>query len=186
MKGGKIIKQENSFTFEDIFKQNERRIHYHIQKLHLQDPHREYYVEGIYALWVAYKKYEPDKGPMSTYFNYTIRNHLIDKIRKEKREQDKKEKMRQEVLLKGTTGNRHVRTDMSLPSERNDGAAEEVIVEELLEQLPALLTEKQMKWVMGRYIHGMSIREIAEQEGVTEFAVKSWGREVRKKLRSYK
>ncbi|WP_407939235.1 sigma factor [Oceanobacillus salinisoli] len=34
----------------------------------------------MYAMWTAYQKYEPDKGTLTTYFNYTIRNRLIDLI----------------------------------------------------------------------------------------------------------
>ncbi|WP_234402366.1 sigma factor [Oceanobacillus damuensis] len=43
-------------------------------------------------MWAAYKKYQPDKGPLATYFNYTIRNRLIDLLRKKSRtlqEEDK-------------------------------------------------------------------------------------------------
>jgi len=75
--------ENNDFTFDEILKQNERRIHYYIHKLNIRDPHQEFYQEGLVAMWNAYEKYEPDKGQLSTYFNYSIRNRLIDLIRKE-------------------------------------------------------------------------------------------------------
>lgn len=42
-------------------------------------------------MWTAYKKYEPNKGPLATYFNYNVRNHLIDMLCKNTREQEKDE-----------------------------------------------------------------------------------------------
>ncbi|MFD2046604.1 hypothetical protein ACFSTA_20295 [Ornithinibacillus salinisoli] len=50
---------DNKCTYEEIFKQNENRIHYHIHKLR-RDPYNEFYVEGLYAMWLAYKNYQPD------------------------------------------------------------------------------------------------------------------------------
>lgn len=71
-------------TFEEIVKQNERRIHYHIHKLNLHYPYKEYFNEGLVAMWRAYESYHPDKGPLATYFNFMIRNRLIDQLRKRK------------------------------------------------------------------------------------------------------
>ncbi|TFJ92102.1 sigma factor [Lentibacillus salicampi] len=68
-------------SFEAIFRQNEQRIHYHMHKFGIHDGQGEYYVEGIYAMWMAYKKCDPTKGPLGTYFNYTIRNRFIDMFR---------------------------------------------------------------------------------------------------------
>lgn len=177
------MKEDKKFTFEEVFKQNERRIHYHIHKLGIRDPHREYFVEGIYALWTAYKKFEPDKGPMSTYFNFTIRNRLIDMIRKEEREQDKKQRLLEEAKTKLGSGNRNVRLDLLVQDEWNEEMDWKVMLEEVLNELPNLLTESQMKWVVGFCIEELTLQELAEREGVSIGAVKSWGREVRIKLR---
>lgn len=67
----------NLLTFEEIYEQNKRRIHYQIHRLNIQSPYEEFFQEGLCAMWHAYEKYNPDKGPMSTYFNYTIRNRLV-------------------------------------------------------------------------------------------------------------
>ncbi|WP_343032895.1 sigma factor [Virgibacillus doumboii] len=50
--------------------------------MNIQDPHQEYYQEGLVAMWNAYENYQPDNGPLSTYFNYIIRNRVIDLPRK--------------------------------------------------------------------------------------------------------
>ncbi|TFJ91220.1 sigma-70 family RNA polymerase sigma factor [Lentibacillus salicampi] len=80
---------KDMITFEEIFKQNERRIHYHIHRLNIHDPHQEFFQEGLVAMWNAYENYQPDQGPMATYFNYTIRNRMIDLIRKQNKEAEK-------------------------------------------------------------------------------------------------
>ena len=177
------MKEDKKFTFEDIFKQNEKRIHYHIHKLGIRDPHQEYFVEGIYALWTAYKKFEPNKGPMSTYFNYTIRNRLIDMIRKEEREREKKVRMLDEAVIKFDSGNRNVRKNMLIQDEWNEAMDRNIMLEEVMDKLPSILTENQMKWVIGFCLGGLTVQELAEREGVSEDAVKSWGREARMKMR---
>jgi RNA polymerase sigma factor (sigma-70 family) len=174
------LDKKKDFTFEEIFKQNENRIHYHIHKLGIRDTHREFYMEGMYALWQAYKKYQPDKGPMSTYFNYIIRNRLIDMLRKEVRTVKKDELVVQGKMLQCETGNRNARTGVKLME--FDGMTLED--DSLLEKVASIMTEKQMKYVVGFIVNGLSIREIAEQEGVTEDMVKGWGREARRKLRN--
>ncbi|MCR1835650.1 hypothetical protein NSA56_14975 [Oceanobacillus caeni] len=42
-------------------------------------------------MWTAYQKYEPNKGHLATYFNYTIRNRPIDLIRKKTKDEQKEE-----------------------------------------------------------------------------------------------
>ncbi|WP_373893834.1 sigma-70 family RNA polymerase sigma factor [Virgibacillus sp. CBA3643] len=77
-----------TLTFEEIYQQNKRRIYYLIHSMNLHDPHQEYFQEGFCAMWNAYKQYDPDKGLMATYFNFMIRNRLIDLLRKENREKE--------------------------------------------------------------------------------------------------
>lgn len=156
------------YTFEEIYEQNKRRIHYHIHKLNLQDPHKEYYQEGLIAMWQAYEKYNPDKGPMATYFNYTIRHKLIDLLRKQTNDSLKQQNYldSQAPLL----------PQAAPPVTYND-------IPQLLKEITSLLTEKQWKWFYHAVLLGMSIKEIAEQENVSIEAVKSWAKEARKKLR---
>lgn len=73
-RGKEKMKNKLSITFEELFTQNERKIHYHIQNFRIQDPCQRFYQEGLRAMWNAYNTYQPDKGTLSTYFNFTIRN----------------------------------------------------------------------------------------------------------------
>lgn len=170
---------DKRFTFEEVFSQNKNRIHYHMHRLGIRDPDGEFYSEGMYAIWRAYKKYEPDKGPMSTYFNYTIRYSLLDLIRKKIAEKEKEEAYIQQEKTSLTSGNKSSKSNSPIPPKTEI----EVIDEKLWQEVFSHLTVKQRKWVYYAIIRDMSLKEIAEKEGVTVEAVKSWGKEARKKLR---
>lgn len=168
--------------FEEIVAQNRNRIHYHIHRLNIYDPHQEFYQEGLFAMWKAYQKYEPDRGPLATYFNYTIRHRLIDLLRQKNREKHK------DALLFGSSLEK-----MSLTCSHSK--IESVLIESFESKLDImkldpylriLLTDKQWTWLKYYIFENMPIREIAAQEGVTVEAVKSWGKEAKKKLRKAK
>ncbi|GGK02412.1 hypothetical protein GCM10007063_25910 [Lentibacillus kapialis] len=169
----------NNTSFEAIFRQNERRIHYHMHKLGIHDSQREFYVEGIYAMWMAYKKYEPDKGPMATYFNYTIRNRLIDMLRKKTTEDRHQQEMIHEAICTIDNGNRSGQWKHPLV----DPSGVMLTDDAFWKRVQSKLTDKQWKWVQGYIIEGMPLGEIARQEGVSVEAVKSWGRGARRKLK---
>lgn len=171
-----------AFSFEEILKQNERRIRYHIHRLNIQDPHQDFFQEGLCALWNAYEKYEPDKGPMATYFNYTIRNRLIDRIRKEVRIDKNNHRVVQEKQRELNNGNHVRRTELMYPILNHVNLP--IDDYKLWDKLKNELTANQWKWVDYYIINDLSIKEIAKIEGVTEEAVKSWGKQVRKKLRN--
>ena len=175
------MKKDSDLSFEEIFKQNERRIYYQIQRLGIYDSSREFYTEGLYAMWIAYKKYQPDKGPLATYFNYTIRNRLIDLLRKKARTLQVEEKSRVESKTQFMDGNyiRNSHTSYPLPK------VSDILLDDPIpwRQLKPRLTENQWKWVYFYILGDMSVKEIAIQENTTAEAVKSWGKQVRKKLK---
>ncbi|MFS0673646.1 RNA polymerase sigma factor [Ornithinibacillus sp. 179-J 7C1 HS] len=171
---------DKKFTFEEIFKQNENRIHYHIHKLRIRDPYNEFYVEGLFALWLAYKNYQPDKGPLSTYFNFVIRNRMIDMIRKKAREQKINEACLQNESIQQQDGNYSTISNGPLVTPKDI----EVADTEVWDEVKKLLTPNQWKWVDYYIIQGLSQKEIAQLEGVSIDAVKSWAREAKKKLRA--
>eukprot|EP00130_Batrachochytrium_dendrobatidis_P008677 XP_006683552.1 hypothetical protein BATDEDRAFT_93309 [Batrachochytrium dendrobatidis JAM81] len=173
---------KNTFTFEEIFEQNERRIHYHLHKLNIRDPHQEFYQEGIIAMWNAYENYQPDKGPLSTYFNFTIHHRLIDLIRKDSRRLEMEELAPKE---EDAAFESEVYHKASAPVSPGINPAEHITDDaELWQRVKGLLTEKQWKWVQYYIIEDMSLKEIAAQEGVSIEAVKSWAKEAKKRLRN--
>jgi RNA polymerase sigma factor (sigma-70 family) len=175
------VKVIQKFTFEEIFNLNEKRIHYYINRLHIQDNNEDFYEEGLFALWNAYETYEPDKGPMATYFNYTIKNRLIDRIRKENSTVKKLEHYKLENKYLYDDGNYICgqASNTSIPCKEGTSMPNT----QLWEQLETHLSMKQWKWVKYHIIEELSMKEIARKENVSVEAVKSWGKEVRKKLR---
>lgn len=151
------------FTFEEIYNQNKQRIHYHIYQLNIQDPHKEFYLEGLTALWHAYKTYNPDKGPMATYFNCIIRYRLIDRIRKQNLEQSRMKKCLAEYRSISAEADHSSKTPLKALLDNNPT---------LCNQIKSHLTEKQWKWLSYAIILDMSYKEIAEKENTTVDAVK--------------
>ncbi|WP_077358704.1 sigma-70 family RNA polymerase sigma factor [Virgibacillus halodenitrificans] len=160
------------FTFEQIYQQNKRRIHYQIHRLNIHDPHQDFFQIGLTAMWHAYEKYDPDRGPMATYFNYTIRHRLLDELRKQKQEQDRQQPLSIPSLHQDphTPCPTSTLTDLLLDNHQ------------LCKKLKSHLTEKQWKWLKYAILEDMTYKDIAIQENTTTEAVKSWGKQARKKL----
>jgi len=173
------MEENKKFTFEEIFNQNQNRIHYQMKRLGIHDPDGEFYSEGLYAMWMAYKKYEPNKGPLSTYFNYNIRYRLMDLIRKKVRDKEKMQDLMEKEITAHTHGNRS--SSSNAPFIDTSGVSVED--EKLCEDVFAALTDNQRKWVYYAIIRDLPLKEIARKEDVTVEAVKSWGKQARKKLR---
>lgn len=169
-------------TFDDIFKENERRIHYHINRLNIRDPHQDFFQEGLCALWNAYDSYKPEKGAMGTYFNFIIRNRLIDLVRKETRiiENEKEAITATSTLLTDGNIQRNGDNTAALPAADTGIKLTDIT---LWQKLKHHLTANQWTWVRCYIVEGMSTRDIAQQEDATIDAVKGWARQTRKKLR---
>lgn len=169
--------------FDVFFQANERRVHYQIHRLGITSSwYGEFYAEGIYALWKAYQGYDEVKGNLGTYLNYRIRYHLIDTIRKKKREEDNEETRIQLSLPDINDGNRLSSPNIQLVN-ISDVALEDT---EFWDHIRKHLSDNQWKWVQYFIIADLSIREIMEIENVSADAVKGWGQSVRKKLRNEK
>ena len=165
------MKENEKVPFEEIIKQNERRIYYYIHKLNVKDPHQEFYQEGLVAMWNAYNTYQPDKGPLETYFNYMIRNRMIDLLRKKNREQHADEVVLQEEIQKIDLGN-HTRKQET-PTLIHDQTEIPITDIYFWKQVKNMLTTNQWKWIYYYIIEDMTIKEITIQEGVSAEAVKS-------------
>ncbi|QKY70240.1 sigma-70 family RNA polymerase sigma factor [Lentibacillus sp. CBA3610] len=172
---------ERYITFEEIFNQNERRIYYYIHRLNIQDPHQEFYQEGLVVMWNAYEKYRPEKGSMATYFNYIIRNRMIDLMRKENNELYKLSHYANKIGRISMTG-----MIITAAGRRHSVAKNEVDVVEdhatFWREVRDQLSENQWKWVQHHIIEDKPLRELTEQEGVTVEAVKSWGERREKEI----
>src|SRR5699024_8415387 len=143
------------------------------------DTHNEFYTEGLYAMWNAYKKYQPNKGPMGTYFNYEIRFRLLDMLRRKTTELNNADKAREMQKAEIDHGNRYSSYKRPLIHKTDINIHDKTF----WTFIRSRLTANQWKWVDYYIIQGMSQKEIAEKENVTIDAIKSWAREARKHLR---
>ena len=118
---------------------------------------------------------------MGTYFNFMIRNRLIDLMRKEIRTQETTEEIVSATSTLLTEGNQQKRSgrNTTLPT-RSDISLQD---EPLWQKLKQHLTTNQWLWVRCFVVEEMSIKEIATQEKTTIDAVKGWARQARRKLR---
>src|SRR5699024_784859 len=167
--------------FEVFFKANERRIHFQIHNLGIHGSwYSEFYTEGVFALWQAYRDFDPVQGKLGTYVNYRIRYRLIDLIRKKEREQTREQAYQVQQKIDHTDGNYQRHENISLvplpPLKIKDTG--------IWHDIRSQLTENQWKWVNYFIIADLTVKEIMEIESVSADAVKGWGREVRKKLRN--
>ncbi len=167
--------------FDTFFKMHERRIHFQIHRLGISGGwYSEFYTEGSFALWQAYKDFNQQKGNLGTYLNYRIRYKLIDLVRKKTREIEQADKLVEHRMITMTNGTRNRNTDTPLV----DIPSITIQDRQFWQNIRNQLTENQWKWVHYFIIADLSIQEIMEIENVTADAVKGWGQSVRKKLRN--
>src|SRR5699024_6074983 len=101
--------------FEVFFQVNELCIHFQIQKLGIHGSwYSEFYTEGIFALWQAYRNFDPTLEKLGTYLNYRIRYRLIDLIRKKEREQAREQAYQAQQKIDHTDGNYRRHENQSL------------------------------------------------------------------------
>ncbi|MEN1968545.1 sigma-70 family RNA polymerase sigma factor [Lentibacillus sp. N15] len=166
-------------SFETVLMKHEGRIYYHIHKLNIVDPHREFYQEGLCALWEAYHTFQPEKSQLSTHLHNTIHNRLIDLLRKKACQQRYDKMYYHEEMKRRESGNRRCNVNMLI----HDDLVMAIHEAELSQQVQALLTVNQWKWVKFHILLGLSNHEIAGQEGVSIAAVHSWAKTAKQKLR---
>jgi len=126
-----------------------------------------------------YKSFDPTKGNLGTYVNFRIRYRLIDLLRKIARESEQTEQMIQEKITEIDGGNRYGLSKFPLINRQGLPVSNEPFWQEVKRHL----SKRQWQWVEYFIIADLTIQEIAEIESVSVDAVKSWGREARKKLR---
>src|SRR5699024_8238345 len=110
---------------------------------------------------------------------YRIRFRLIDLLRKKIRHEEVMEQAIQEEIPAIDDGNRHRTSGIPLVSSKGLPLANDAFWTEVKKHL----SDKQWKWVKYFIIADLTIKEITEIENVSAAAVKSWGREARRKLR---
>jgi RNA polymerase sigma factor (sigma-70 family) len=153
-------------NFNEIAKQYEPMIHKIILTLGIYKNREEFFQTGLIALWQAAERYDQERGVFSSFAYSYIKGHLQTEM---------------------TKRNKHEENYVSVDDESW------ALIPDLSCQLPfefewenfdcESLTEKERKWLAYTVIHGLSVKEIATIENVSQSAIKLWRSGARMKLR---
>ena len=152
--------------FERLVELHHPLILHVLRSVHIYREHDIYYQVGLIGLWEAQTRFNTEKGSFSTFAFSTIRGKVLASLSKENQFHD-----------------RNLTTQYDSQLDVIDESAEVEIEEDILTTYCEGLSENQLKWVKGKFIEDKKNKDIALEHGVTEQAVKSWGREAMKKLR---
>lgn len=150
--------------FSEIATQYEPMIHKIILTLGIYKNREEFYQTGLIALWQAAERFNPERGAFSSFAYSYIKGHLQMEMTKRNKHDE------HYVAIEDATWEMIPDGASRLPFEWEELNCEE-------------LTEKEKKWLIYKVIHGLSVKEIAALENVSQSAVKLWRSGARKRLR---
>lgn len=156
--------------FNDLLTEHENMIHYLIKKFGIRDPEKEFYQEGVIALWNAAETYDETRGKFSSYAYFRIEKALLSLIRKHNRQAEKETAYLTAVQAEPNqlTATLDIRFDPYL-----------------YDALLNILSINQRKWFTAFVLEDLPVKTIAERENVSVEAVKSWRKEAKRKIHKY-
>jgi RNA polymerase sigma factor (sigma-70 family) len=154
-------------SFEHLAAQYEPMIHKIMRSLNIYKNTEEFLQLGLITLWQAWKNHDDEKG---NFFSYAYR--MV------------KGKMMNELTSQTNQIDRYIypEADFWEVIEDTSPAPCSELTQDLLGKC-GLLSENQMKWLHYTLCDGLSVREIAEKERVSQSAVKNWRQGAREKLK---
>lgn len=153
--------------FERLAAEYSKMIHVIINRMHIYKNKDEFYQIGLMALWEASKKFDASKGEFGSYAYSTIRGRMLQHLKKENKWEES-----------------CVQPD-ELYWDTLECESRMLEVEDLLSHFHHL-TDLQKKWVVLRFFHGLSNRDIAEMEQVPIRKVQAWKELAMKKVTTQK
>jgi RNA polymerase sigma factor (sigma-70 family) len=152
-------------SFEQLSIQYGKMIHSIIHSLYIYKNRDEYYQIGLIGLWEANARFDPSKGSFTNYAYSYIKGRILSELRKNKIHEERNVHVEDEIL-----------------ELMADSYFDHPLQETLLLSYCINLTENQKKWFLDTVLHHLTVREIAEKEGVSVSAVKQWRTGAREKL----
>ncbi|MBA2877748.1 DNA-directed RNA polymerase [Anoxybacillus kamchatkensis] len=149
-------------SFEKIVDEYRPLISYMIRKLHIRRHVDEYMQIGLIALWEAYERYDETKGSFCTFAFKMIRWRIVSQLRKE-------------------TKNVYVPLPEEYVLKEDVDFFANIVWEDALQYL----TPRERIWLIRHVIEGKTLKQIADEEGVSINAVKQWRMSAVKKLKRY-
>lgn len=154
-------------SFEQLSKQYEPMIHKIMRSLHIYKNEDEFYQLGLIGLWEAHERFDVQKGNFTNYAYTYIKGIFLNEMTKFNKYES-----------------RNVYPKEEFWDFIEDMQTEEPLSLNLLLSYCASLTENQTKWVIYTCIDDLTIKQIAEKEGVSISAVKAWRKGAKEKLKN--
>jgi RNA polymerase sigma factor (sigma-70 family) len=155
-------------SFEQLTKQYTPMIHKIINSLHIYKNRDEFFHYGLIALWEASKRFDPNKGSFTNYAYTYVKGYILSELRRANLYEERSVYPLDEFWE-------------TIEATHKD----DTLDDDTLLTYCRYLTENQKKWVMYTVLRDLSIKEIAELEGVSMSAVKNWRAGAREKIRGY-
>lgn len=153
--------------FEELAVKYEPMIYHVIHSLNIYKNRDEFYQTGLIALWEAHLRFDEEKGKFSTYAYSYIKGRMLRELSKHRRNEAYTVFPKEETFWE-------------MKEDEDDFQPLEMPM--LLSYCHGL-TEKQKQWVVYTFYYGMTVREIAEVEKVSQSAVKKWRTGAMKKIK---
>ncbi|MGG2063473.1 MULTISPECIES: sigma-70 family RNA polymerase sigma factor [unclassified Bacillus (in: firmicutes)] len=150
-------------TFTEAVALYEKMIRNQMKKLCIYRDYEEYYQCGLIALWRAYDKYDEEKGSFPAYALVTVRGYLLERLKKERRFQDRETCTEHNIL-------------------ENIGGEEKQT--EVLEYM-SMLGAKERFVLVEHFYGGKKMHEIATELGMTYHQARWIYRQALKKIRAH-
>lgn len=150
-------------SFETVVEQYRPLISYMIRKLHIRRHVVDEYMQiGLIALWEAYERYDETKGSFHSFAFKMIRWRIVSQLRKETK-------------------------NVAIPLLDEQMLKEDVdfFGDIIWEDAMRDMTPRERIWLVRHVIEGKTLKQIADEEGVTVHAVKQWRISAVKKLKRY-
>ncbi|MDQ0229491.1 sigma-70 family RNA polymerase sigma factor [Metabacillus malikii] len=156
--------------FNDLYEKYMPMINHILSKLSIYKNKEEFRQIGRIALWEASQRFDERKGKFQSYAYAFILGRIKSALTKERKNIEKSLPLDDFNYVEET----YYHEDFA-----------NIISKSIIEQVSLLLSTNQKKWFEAYYLYGKSPSEIANEEGVSISAVKSWRRDTLNKLRGY-
>jgi RNA polymerase sigma factor (sigma-70 family) len=153
-------------SFEKLAAKYERMIYKIIHSLHIYKDLEEFYQIGLIGLWEASMRFNPTKGSFTNYAYTIIKGKILTQMTKSNLYEE-----------------RNVYAKEEFWESMEDSNPTMPIEDDLLLSYSETLSKNQYKWLMYTVKLNLSVKEIANKEGVSISAVKAWRVGAREKIR---
>lgn len=144
-------------SFEELETQYRPMIHHLLRVLKIYKNQDEFRQVALIALWEARQGFDPEKGAFSSYAYSFMKGKMMTELHREVKREERCSST-EDVYLE------------AVPDERADQPLETATLMAYCKGM----TDKQRQWVLLTFRDGLTVREIAEREGVSPSAVKKW------------